>query len=393
MKEVRELLFELLRHGSDAVWLARAGEARTDEMDALAGRCTPQVLKELFCLAKRHDMAHFLAEVLDKLGVLDEASPECKAFLSSRQLAVYRYEQIKYECERLYDAFERAKIFYIPLKGAVIRELYPEPWLRTSCDVDILVSEADLETAISACEELEYTRQKKGYHDVSFLSPGKVHLELHFSICENYKHLDKVLKQVWDNVQPASDTGYRYALTPEFLIFHNVAHATYHFLEGGCGIRPLLDIWFLRNKTEFDEAQVLSLCEQAGIAKFYEGLIQLSEAWFSGVEHNALTREMEDYIIDGGVYGTMENKLSVKTRNRGKIGYFIALAFLPYENMKVLYPVLGKHKILLPFCWVRRWCRIAFGGMSQAGRHAIKTKVSKKDVQKASQLLSELELL
>ncbi len=393
MKEARELLFELMRRGCDPLFLAGMREDESEATKTLVKQCTPDILRELYGLSKRHDMVHFIAEVLDKLGVLGENTPEWKAFSACRQMAVYRYEQIRYECERLYQAFEDAKIFYIPLKGAVIRALYPEPWLRTSCDVDILVEESDLDTATAVCEGLEYVEQGKGYHDISLLSPGKVHLELHFSICENKKDLDRVLKRVWDHVQPASDVGYRYALTPEFLVFHNVAHATYHFLEGGCGLRPVLDLWLLRHKTDFDEAQVRALCEEAKIGKFYDGLVRLAEVWFSGVAHDELTLEMENYIIDGGVYGSMENKLSVKTRKGGKIGYFFTIAFLPYENMKVLYPVLGKHKWLLPFCWVRRWFRFLFGGISPAGKRAIKTKVSKDEVRKATQLLDRLDLL
>ncbi|MBO4954226.1 MAG: nucleotidyltransferase family protein, partial [Clostridia bacterium] len=36
-------------------------------------------------------------------------------------------------------------IDFMPLKGAVIRQYYPEPWMRTSCDIDIHVKKDRLE--------------------------------------------------------------------------------------------------------------------------------------------------------------------------------------------------------------------------------------------------------
>lgn len=57
---------------------------------------------------------------------------------------VYCYKRMNYEYEQVCDALEKAEIPFIPLKGVVIREYYPEPWMRTSCDIDILVREKNL---------------------------------------------------------------------------------------------------------------------------------------------------------------------------------------------------------------------------------------------------------
>jgi hypothetical protein len=53
---------------------------------------------------------------------------------------------MKHEFERICLVLEKAKIPHIPLKGSVLRKLYKEPWLRTSCDIDILVQEETLGT-------------------------------------------------------------------------------------------------------------------------------------------------------------------------------------------------------------------------------------------------------
>ena len=123
------------------------GEELEDELNNLI---TPEILPALFKLAKRHDLAHLIGDALDKNGLLEEGSEAQKRFLRERNMAVYRYEQIQHEFEQICDVLVKAEIAFIPLKGSVIRPLYPEPWMRTSCDIDILVKEENLSAAIEA---------------------------------------------------------------------------------------------------------------------------------------------------------------------------------------------------------------------------------------------------
>ena len=96
------------------------------------------VLKDVFQLAQKHDLAHMIADVLLKNKMSEDK--ELLGLCSQASfVALLRYQQQTYEFKRICDLFEANAIPYIPLKGAVIRELYPEPWMRSSCDIDILV--------------------------------------------------------------------------------------------------------------------------------------------------------------------------------------------------------------------------------------------------------------
>ena len=55
-----------------------------------------------------------------------------------------KLSEYKAEYENLCSAFEKAQIPFLPLKGSVIRKYYPEAWMRTSCDIDILVHDEDV---------------------------------------------------------------------------------------------------------------------------------------------------------------------------------------------------------------------------------------------------------
>lgn len=75
-----------------------------------------------------------------------------------------------------------SKSHTIPLKGAVLRYIYPAPELRTSSDIDVLVKEEDLESAVAAIENAtDFKMLRKAYHDISMVN-SQVHLELHFTI-------------------------------------------------------------------------------------------------------------------------------------------------------------------------------------------------------------------
>ena len=151
-KELTRILFALLRFEISGAELCEADK----------NLITEDVLPALYKLSKKHDIAHLVGDALDKNGLLLDGSEAKKRFLQERNMAVYRYEQLQYELDCICDTFEEAKIPFIPLKGAVIRQYYPEPWMRTSCDIDILVEEEKLSDAISALKKvLEYTSDEK----------------------------------------------------------------------------------------------------------------------------------------------------------------------------------------------------------------------------------------
>lgn len=311
---------------------------------------------QVYKMAKAHDLAHILKTFYDKqtfdgninLDILEQAEI----------MAVCRYERNKQTVEFLKDVFEKAKIPFVLLKGSVIRDYYPEPWMRTSCDIDILVQESDLKRAIDllVCEYGYSWDGKKNYHDVSLYSESKVHIELHHSIKENKPLLDKVLEKAWDYTTPKND-GVERVFSNEFFLFHQVAHTAYHFTAGGCGIRSVLDIWIIRKKMalQIDEEVFNKMLETASLALFYKALVHLSEVWFSGETATELSENMQKYIMQGGVYGTLTNGMKVKrAKKKNRVKYFFTRLFLPYSLMKIRYPAIAKFPPLLPIFYLIR---------------------------------------
>ena len=151
-------------------------ELNETEIDSsVKEQLTPEVISSLYLLSKHHDLAHIVASAFQKNGILadDDISKELN---KQRLLSVYRNEQMKYAFSEICEILENAEIKYIPLKGSVIRPYYPEESMRTSCDIDILIPENDIETATAKFTENGYKLRKKNFHDVSLFSHTGIHL-------------------------------------------------------------------------------------------------------------------------------------------------------------------------------------------------------------------------
>lgn len=329
---------------------------------------TAEILPPLLNLAKKHDLAHLIADALNKNGFLPQGSETRKRFYHEYNMAIYRYEQQRYEFERICQVLENAKITFMPLKGSVLREYYPEAWMRTSCDIDILIQERDLQLATNnLMKELNYTvSQAEGVHDISLLSPSGVNLELHFALIENDFQLDKVLKRAWEYNVPSPENLYKHQFTDEFFCVHLILHMAYHLIVGGgCGVRSLLDIWLL-NKRGYNKEEVIDLCRECGLSVFYQKINDLANACMTEVELLEEQKELLCYILGSGMYGDLSNRVALRqVKKNGRIGLLFSRLFLSFDELSLYYPVLKRKKILFPFYQVVRWVALFFGKNSK----------------------------
>ena len=383
---VRDLLFALLRY-------AIKGEAL--DKGAVTESLTEKRLAALFKVSKNHDVAHLVAYALEENGFCLEGEA-WQLFLKEKEQAKLRYEMIQADINEICACFEKEGIEYIPLKGAAIRSYYPEPWMRTSCDIDILVHENDLDRAVDALvKNHAYTTDyKKNYHDISLYSPFGMHLELHHNIKENEEKYDKILTQVWEFSLSKDENSLCRVLQNEFLVFHLCAHMAYHFIHGGCGARSILDLWIINGKLHIDESKLFELLKKADLDTFFEACSSLAKHWFGEKSKtNDEFLSLEKYILLGGIYGTKQQRATAEqVKKHGKIRYFWSRVFMPFEKLSILYPIIKKHKVLTPICQIMRWFKIIFH--SKRIVHEVGTVLSVDENQKreVASLLEKLGL-
>lgn len=341
-----KLLFALVRS-------ALTGDKIPQDVHA---QYTSEQLPDLIKTAQKQDIAHLVVFGLKQNGLLTDAEKRLEQYIHK---AVFRHEGLVFEYGQICDTLEQAQIPFLPLKGSILRDYYPQAWMRTSCDIDILVRREHLEDAVAyLTQNLQYEEKERATHDVSLFSPSGVHLELHFDLVEEDRanNATAVLNTVWDDVSLCDGRQYHYQMSDAFFYFYHIAHMAKHFELGGCGIKPFIDLWILERRPTADNEKREQLLENSGLTQFARACRKLSKAWLEGEEMDELSLQMQSFILHGGVYGSADNRVVLQQKKHGgKIGYIFSRMFVPYERLKRYYPVLEKHRWLTPIMQVRRW--------------------------------------
>ncbi len=322
---------------------------------------TDGLLSQIFDLAKAHAVVPVVSSALIKNNLLFGSAFEG---IYHKQLydAVLKGENQSFTFEKICVAFEKAKIRYIPLKGSVIKKLYPESWLRTSCDIDILIHKEDLEKATELLiSELDFVQQKESSYDVCLINREKICLELHYTLIgkRNAAHFGKILDRVWDYAEPENG-GYRYKLKDEMFYFYHIAHMAKHFINGGCGIRSFVDLWLIENYKNYHTTETEALLKKGCLSEFAAQVNELCKVWFSQKEHSETTRLMEEYVFNGGTFGTEKTKTAIN-KKQGEAKFVLSKLFASSDYFKRRYPFLKKCKFLLPIFQLVRIFSFVFG--------------------------------
>ncbi len=363
---------------------------------AVRENVTADVLPTLYALAKHHDLAHLVGAALTQEQLLPSDGEVSAKFEKQTMLALFRYERSRETLAELCAVLGEARVCHMPLKGSVLRDLYPEPWMRTSCDIDILVKPEELEAAEQALLSHGYRADKKGDHDLSLFSPGGVHVELHYALMgeRDLPATAPVLSEAWQRSAPCDAQPYRYVMPDGLFYFYHLAHMAKHVINGGCGLRPFLDLYILF-RVEHSEDERRTLLEMGGLSRFADVAERLSRVLFDTASHDEQTLTLARYVLGGGVYGNMDNRVALgQSKKGGKLRYLLSRVFLPYATLKYYYPVLQKHRWLMPVCQVRRWGRIIFRGGLRRSANEIRTigQTPKKETADTGRLLRDLGL-
>lgn len=267
--------------------------------------------------------------------------------------------------------------------------------MRTSCDIDIFVHAEDVAGVSKALlEQAGYTAKGQWVGEQSFFSPDGIHLELHFYDEETGKE-GEIMREVWSHVVPAEGFVYRFQMEWEYFCLYHVAHMAKHFLSGGCGIRPFLDLCIMERNFSLDRETLRSCLEARGLTVFASQSLLLADAWFGKGKFTSLTDEMGQYVLGAGIYGSVDNQVALEKGGKGKkMKGLWSHIWLPFDVIKHQFPILRKRKWLYPFCQIERWRKLIFCGGLQRSLSLIKTdrSVSKQKVERVSRLMEDLNL-
>lgn len=241
---------------------------------------------EIFAIGERQSLT---AMTFCALGSLP-ARPACtqwadrqKEFLNSCLKSEIQMD----EFHALTDQLCRRGVKIIPLKGCVLKGLYPAPELRAMSDVDLLyegVSTAELAALMGS---FGYTAEclDKRHHDVFYKKPV-MNVEMHRTLISEESPFYAALADYFSRAVPDETVPNLYRLKPEDLYIHVIVHAAKHLTETAIGVRTLCDVYVICRKYEpqWDRDYIESRLQPVSLTRFEEKLRNDAFAFFGGEE-------------------------------------------------------------------------------------------------------------
>lgn len=274
-----------------------------------------------------------------------------------RQVIISQNQQ--YALEQLFAAFDAAGIAYMPLKGTLLKEMYPKAEMRGMGDADVLIRVEQYPRIREMMPALGYTEVTESDHELIWKCPALL-LELHKRLIPSYnKDYFAYYGDGWQLAKVRN--GSRYGMTDEDQLIYLFTHFAKHYRDGGIGIKHMVDLWvYRRHKPDLDETYIEKELTALQLYDFYAHVCRTLAVWFDGAEGDERTALITDFIFDSGMFGKKENHLlsdGVRLSRHGgnaKWRKAVNLVLLPYANMCVKYPWLKKAPVLLPVMWVWR---------------------------------------
>lgn len=312
-----ELLFEILR-------CALRGKPYTGTLTAMQLEEVLKKAEEQSIFGMVFDAVHN-AEIVDKENVpRDEVSKAQMVIFE----AVGLQEQIKQQNEIVNDRAEMLTRILASwgynsciLKGQGVAQLYPNPLLRQSGDIDIWLDGKQDE--IVSCLINNYI----GIHDIHYIHScanffNDVDVEVHFRPSWMYnpisnRKLQKYFKENKTLQFTNSDdkVGFAYP-TIEFNLVYSLIHINRHVFEEGIGLRQLVDYFYILNHSTLGEREraYQVLCDLS-LRKFTAAIMYIEKEAL-GIEENFLFcapdimegKFLLDEIMRGGNFGRHDSR-------------------------------------------------------------------------------------
>lgn len=287
------------------------------------------------------------------------------AFRKNLMLDSERHKLSAYLCEK--------KVWHIPLKGVVLKELYPKLEMRQMADNDILFDAEYEETVRDYFVEngYEVVLYNKGNHDVYKKNPV-FNYEMHTSLFSPF--YNEVWYSYYSNIKEKlvrQGDGYVYAFSDNDFYIYFVTHAFKHSDGSGTGIRSFVDCYVYQSSKTLDWNYIETELNKLGILEFEKTFRSVSWKIFGDRQSpDSLTAEEYDLLCDSmyaGTYGTMCGRIEKNLqreqgdkeaiKNSTKVKYILRRLFPPLSFYESYYPTVYRIKILIPFAIIYRFIK------------------------------------
>lgn len=331
--------------------------------------------QSVFGMAKHHSLLTAAYDALRET-LKNEASPELIAYLEKQYSIEYaRNLTQNAEFKVITELFTKEKIPFLPLKGFLMKALYPKPELRVMADMDIYIGEENAKKARDLLSDIGYTCEV----DPDIVDLHDVMVKLPFINVELHRCVEVGSDFGFSSCEPKEENPYWYVMSEKDFFMSMIRHTRKHYIHGGCGVRAILDLYLYKkkNKEFFNAPDFASEFEDDELYEFYKTISDVSDKWFSNDTEITELSEFEIYTLSGGTYGSLENRISKKLDKQSKLSYVISRLFPPPRAIILRYRWVKKCVILLPIGYLVRLVQAIFNGRAKEQAVAV-SKANKK---------------
>lgn len=333
---------------------------------------------ELWRLASAHNMASIVAAALESSAPFREKAVDAEIIkLWSKAYFSVLTKEINFDSERaeIIEFMENNGIWYTPLKGILIKELYPMRGMRDMSDNDILFDENYSEKMRGYMVSRGYEVESIGVfaHD-TYLKEPLYNFELHRMLFED-KDEDSFFEYYQDiksKLIKDEDNNYGYHFSDDDFYVYITAHTYGHFISEGTGFKSFADnfLYLQKKKDTLNREYIEAELEKLGILEFEKTLRSISYRMFSAPD-SIFTAEFGKSEMDllsdveiAGTYGSMQSsikrklyKLSDGKDNVGaftKLKYLLGRLFPSAAYIRSYSRAADKFPVLIPFIYPYR---------------------------------------
>ncbi len=278
-----------------------------------------------------------------------------------------------YELTSVMEDFEKNGVYFIPLKGYVIKSDYPKTEFRIMTDCDILFKEEQIDKVKSIYAKhgflFDYFDNDNQYH---FDKKPYIFVEMHTSLVNHRDEKYDYFCNIWKKSKPKNNYKFWYEMSHEDFYLFLVEHGANHYVQGGMGIRILLDMFLYKTKYKdsINQEQLSQQLKNTDLVVFEKKLWEICEKWFvkNDLENLSL---LEEFILLSATIGRVsvayanislnhKRKMEQNNKKPSKVKFFLQQTFPSKSKMLSYYPYLNKLPFLLPVSWVQMWFKRFF---------------------------------
>lgn len=332
MKEAKYLL-EIIRK-----FIQNQEDTRREEVDE----------EKLYHLAKKNRMNNFLIHWAQKNCESEKIKNMIQADYNEQ---ILRDTNENVELEDVLNLFETAGIKTLIVKGVIMKDIYPQNYMRQMCDIDIMVEEKDFKLASKTIKELGYSEFYDYEKHLTFSKKPFMIIEMHKKLLLKKDVGYEYFNNVWTKCCPYKNYKNIVQLNVEDAYIFCILHLMLHFKFTGIQVRDILDVYLYNEKykSSFDYEKLNRIFDEFHVTDFEKNIREIAYKWFGNNEKIENFDDIEKFILKGA---SLNNNVNYQIGEKnGKFNYLLRLFFPKYKSMKEKYPFLEKAPILLPITW------------------------------------------